>query len=285
MLIVQQLLNGLSFGALLFLVASGFTLVFGLMRIANLAHGAFYLLGGYLGVVVTAKTNLAVGLITAALIVAVLALVVERVLLKRVHGNELAEVLLTIGVAFVVADLCLAIFGGNPMSLGISDWLKGRVQFGDIPYPKYRLFIIVFTIVIAVALHLFQKRSRVGAMIRAGVDHREMAGSCGINVRRLVAGVFVVGAALAGVAGVVGAGLLSLRPGSDIDILLFALVVVVIGGLGSIKGAAVGSVLIGLVDAISRVWLPELSYFTIFMPMALVLIFRPTGLFGRSVAR
>src|SRR5690606_17648346 len=125
----------------------------------------------------------------------------------------------------------------------------------------------------------------VGAMIRAGVDDREMAGAVGINVRRLVAGVFVVGAALAGVAGVIGAGLLSLRPGSDIDILLFALVVVVIGGLGSIKGAAVGSVLIGLVDAISRVWLPELSYFTIFMPMALVLIFRPTGLFGRSVAR
>lgn len=284
MLIAQQLLNGLSFGALLFLVASGFTLVFGLMRIANLAHGAFYLLGGYIGIVVTAKTgNLAIGLLSAAIGVAVLALVVERVLLKRVHGNELAEVLLTIGVAFVVADICLAVFGGNPMSLTIGESLKGRISIGAIPYPKYRLFIIVFTVIVGVGLHLFQKRSRIGAMIRAGVDNREMAGACGINVGRLVAGVFVVGAMLAGVAGVIGAGLLSVRPGSDIDILLFALVVVVIGGLGSIKGAAVGSVLIGLVDAVSRVWLPELAYFTIFMPMALVLIFRPTGLFGRSV--
>jgi len=281
--ILQQVLNGLSFGALLFLLASGFTLVFGLMRIANLAHGAFYLLGGYVGVVVTATTgNLAAGLVAAAIIVALLATGVERVLLVRVRGNELAEVLLTIGVAFIVADICLAIFGGNPMSLSVSEWLKGSLTFGPMPYPKYRLFIIGFTVLVGIALYLFQQRSRLGAMIRAGVDDREIAAACGINVDRIMAGVFVLGGVLAGVAGVIGAGLLSLRPGADVDILLFAMVVVIIGGLGSIKGAAVGSVLIGVIDATSRVWFPEFSYFTIFAPMALVLVLRPTGLFGRQ---
>ncbi len=283
MVILQQVLNGLSFGALLFLLASGFTLVFGLMRIANLAHGAFYLLGGYVGVVVTATTgNLAAGLVAAAIIVALLATGVERVLLVRVRGNELAEVLLTIGVAFIVADICLAIFGGNPMSLSVSEWLKGSLTFGPMPYPKYRLFIIGFTVLVGIALYLFQQRSRLGAMIRAGVDDREIAAACGINVDRIMAGVFVLGGVLAGVAGVIGAGLLSLRPGADVDILLFAMVVVIIGGLGSIKGAAVGSVLIGVIDATSRVWFPEFSYFTIFAPMALVLVLRPTGLFGRQ---
>ncbi len=283
MVILQQVLNGLSFGALLFLLASGFTLVFGLMRIVNLAHGAFYLLGGYVGVVVTATTgNLAAGLVAAAIIVALLATGVERVLLVRVRGNELAEVLLTIGVAFIVADICLAIFGGNPMSLSVSEWLKGSLTFGPMPYPKYRLFIIGFTVLVGIALYLFQQRSRLGAMIRAGVDDREIAAACGINVDRIMAGVFVLGGVLAGVAGVIGAGLLSLRPGADVDILLFAMVVVIIGGLGSIKGAAVGSVLIGVIDATSRVWFPEFSYFTIFAPMALVLVLRPTGLFGRQ---
>ncbi|HLT97729.1 MAG TPA: branched-chain amino acid ABC transporter permease [Acidimicrobiia bacterium] len=284
MLVLQQLLNGLSFGALLFLLASGFTLVFGLMRIANLAHGAFYLLGGYVGVVVTAGTgNLALGLLAGAITVAILATGVERVLLRRVRGNELAEVLLTIGIAFIVADICLAIFGGNPMTLSVSEWLKGGISLGVMPYPKYRLFIIGFTVLVGIALYIFQKRSRLGAMIRAGVDDREMAAACGINVDRIISGVFVLGGALAGIAGVIGAGLLSLRPGADVDILLFALVVVIIGGLGSINGAAVGSVLIGVIDATSRVWFPEFSYFTIFAPMALVLVLRPTGLFGRKV--
>src|SRR5690606_23501870 len=257
--------------------------VFGLMRIANLAHGAFYLLGGYVGVVVTATTgNLAAGLVAAALIVALLATGVERVRLVRVRGNELAEVLLTIGVAFIVADICLAIFGGNPMSLSVSEWLKGSLTFGPMPYPKYRLFIIGFTVLVGIALYLFQQRSRLGAMIRAGVDDREIAAACGINVDRIMAGGFVLGGVLAGVGGVIGAGLRSLRPAADVDILLFAMFVVIIGGLGSIKGAAVGSVLIGVIDATPRVWFPEFSYFTIFAPMALVLVLRPTGLFGRQ---
>lgn len=282
-LVVQQVLNGLSFGALLFLLASGFTLVFGLMRIVNLAHGAFYLLGGYIGVTVTASTgNLLLGLAAGSLGVAVLAAGTERVLLRRVRGKALPEVLLTIGVAFVVADICLAIFGGNPMSLRVSESLTGTVSLAEVIYPKYRLFIIGVTVLIGVGLYLLQKYSKVGAMVRAGVDDREMAAASGMNINKVFFGVFVFGAALAGFTGVIGAGLLSLRPGADVDILLFALVVVIIGGLGSIKGAAIGSILIGLIDAFSKVWLPEFAYFTIFAPMALVLVLRPTGLFGRK---
>lgn len=280
--LLQQVLNGLSLGALLFLLASGFTLVFGLMRIVNLAHGAFYLLGGYVGVVTTAATGqIIVGVVAAAAAVAVLGLGTERFLLRRLRGRELPEVLLTIGLSFIVADLCLAFFGGNPMTLNVSGALTGSTGVVGIVYPRYRLFIIVVTVVIGVLLAVAQRYTRVGAMVRAGVDDREMAAATGMNVDRVFTGMFVFGAALAGLAGAIGAGMLSLRPGVDIDILLYALVVVIIGGLGSVKGAAVGSLLIGLIDAFSKVWLPELSYFTIFAPMALVLVLRPTGLFGR----
>lgn len=281
--LLQQTLNGLSFGALLFLLASGFTLVFGLMRIVNLAHGAFYLLGGYVGAVTVAATGqLLVGALAGVLVVAALGLGAERVLLRRLRGRELPEVLLTIGVSFVVADLCLALFGGNPMSLRVTGPLAGAMDLGSMSYPRYRVFVIAVTVVVGIGLYVAQRHSRVGAMVRAGVDDREMAAATGMNIDRVFSGMFVFGAALAGLAGVIGAGMLSLRPGVDVDILLFALVVVIIGGLGSIKGAAVGSVLIGLIDAFSKVWVPEFSYFTIFAPMAIVLVLRPTGLFGRA---
>lgn len=276
-------LNGLSFGALLFLVASGFTLIFGLLRIVNLAHGAFYLLGAYLGLTTIAETgNYVLGVLVAALAVSALGLGVERTLLKRARGQELPEVLLTIGIAFVIADLCLAVFGGNPQSVTNPDVLSGAVQLGPLTYPRYRLFVVLMAVLIAVLLYFMQQHTKIGAIVRAGVDDREMAAAMGININRMFTGMFAFGAALAGLAGVVGAGLLPVLPGVDTEILLFALVVVIIGGLGSIKGAAVGSVLIGLIDAYSKAWIPELSYFTVFAPMALVLVFRPTGLFGRA---
>ena len=232
--LLLQALNGLSFGALLFVLASGFTLVFGLMQIVNLAHGAFYLVGGY------------------------------------------------VGIALVVADTCLAVFGGNPRSVQVPSALSGSVQLGAITYPTYRLFVLALAVVLGVALYVIQHRTRLGALIRAGVDDREIAESLGINVPRVFTAMFVFGAALAGLAGVVAAGLLTLRPGADTDILLFALVVVVVGGLGSLQGAAVGSALIGLVDALSKAWVPELSSFAVFAPMAIVLMFRPAGLFRRA---
>jgi branched-chain amino acid transport system permease protein len=208
----------------------------------------------------------------------------ERLLLRRVRGQELPEVLLTVGIALIIADGCLAVFGGNPRSIPIPTPLAGSVRLGSYAYPAYRLFVVALAVTVGVALYLVQHRTRLGALIRAGVDDREIAGAMGIDVPRVFTAMFVFGGALAGLAGVVAAGLLTLRPGADTDILLFALVVVVIGGLGSLQGAAVGSVLIGLVDAFSKVWVPELSYFAVFAPMAIILMFRPAGLFARSRA-
>ncbi len=282
--LLQQLLNGLSFGALLFLIASGFTLVFGLMRISNLAHGAFYLIGAYVAVVTVAVTqSFWLGVLVGAVAAAVLGLGLERGLLRRVRGREIPEVLLTVGVLFVVADLVLWIFGGDPKSLtGAGGAPGGALVIGGFSYPWYRLFIIGVTLVIGTALFLAQKHSRFGAIVRAGVDNREAASALGIDIDRVFTGVFVLGAALAGIAGAIGSGLLSLVPTSGTEMLLYAMVVVIVGGLGSITGAAVGAVLIGLIDAFTKVLLPEFAYFTIFAPMALILVFRPRGLFGRS---
>jgi len=281
--LLQQTLNGLSFGALLFLLASGFTLVFGLMRIVNLAHGGFYLLGGYVGVVTMATTgNIALAVLVSVLVVAVFGLGIERFLLRRLRGQELPEVLLTVGILFVIADLCLAIFGGDPLSLKVPAFLEGSFAVNGFNYPKYRIVVVLLAVVVGIGLWAMQRFTRTGAIVRAGVDDREIAGAMGINIRAVFTGMFVFGAALAALAGTAGSGIISLRPGVENDVLLYALVVVIIGGLGSIKGAAVGSVLIGLIDAFSKAWLPDFSYFTIFAPMALILVLRPTGLFGRA---
>ena len=279
-----QVLNGLSFGALLFLLASGFTLIFGLMRIVNLAHGAFYLLGGNVAISVAAATgSYWLGLVAAVAVTALVGLASERVLLRPVRNNELLEVLVTVGLAFVIADLSLWAFGGNPRSLGVPEFLTGSVTMGSITFPRYRLALVVVATAVAVGLKLVQSRTRIGTVIRAGVDDRETVSSLGINIERVFTMLFVFGAGLAGLAGVAAAGILTMRPGADTEILLFALVVVIIGGLGSIEGAAVGSVFIGLVDTFSRLWLPEFSYFAVFAPMALVLVLRPQGLLGKTV--
>lgn len=281
--LAQQVLNGLSFGALLFLLASGLTLVFGLMRIVNMAHGAFYMLGGYIGVVIATLTgNLLVAVIAAIVAVGVTAFLVEVVLLRFVRGQEMPEVLLTIGVSFVIADLCLAFFGGDPQNLPNSVRIPGALAIGDLVYPWYRIFVIGLAVAIGVALALVQSRTRVGAIVRAGVDDREIISAMGVNIRWVFTGMFVVGAALAAIGGTIGAGMQSILPGVQNEVLLYALVVIIIGGLGSVAGAAVGSVLIGLIDAFAKAWIPELAYFTIFLPMALVLVFRPTGLFGKA---
>jgi branched-chain amino acid transport system permease protein len=272
--LTQQVLNGLSFGALLFLVASGFTLVFGLMRISNLAHGGIYLVGAYVAVSAVAATgNFWLGALSGALAAAGVGLVVERGLLRRVRNQEMPEVLVTVGISFIIADLVLAVFGGDPKSLRAAETgaPSGVLMIGDFGYPYYRLFIIGVTVLIGLALFLLQKRTRIGAIVRAGVDNREMAAAVGINIDAVFTGVFVFGALLAGI----------LTPSSGTEILLFAMVVVIIGGLGNIAGAAIGSVLIGVIDAFAKAWVPEFSYFTIFAPMALVLVFRPYGLLGR----
>lgn len=282
-LIMQLALNGLSFGALLFLVASGFTVVFGLMRITNLAHGSFYLVGGYVAVIVAANSgSYWLGIAAGAVAAAIVGVVTERGLLRRVRNMEMPEVLVTVGVLFVVGDVLLAIFGGDPKSVPPSTGMpSGALVIGDLSYPMYRLFIIGFTVAVGVLLFFVQARSKIGAIVRAGVDDRETVAAMGIDIDRVFTGVFAVGALLAGLAGGIGAGLLSLTPASGVEILLYAMVVVIIGGLGSISGAALGAVLIGLIDAFSKAFIPEFAYFTVFAPMALVLVVRPQGLFGK----
>lgn len=281
--IAQQLLNGLSFAALLFLLASGLTLVFGLMRIVNMAHGAFYMLGGYIGVVIAGLTgNLLLAIIVAAVSVGVAAFVVEVVLLRFVRGQEMPEVLLTLGISFVIADLCLAVFGGDPQNMPSAAKVPGALVIGDLVYPWYRILVIGIALLIGLALAYIQYRTRIGAIVRAGVDDREIITAMGVNIGWVFTGMFAVGAALAGIGGTVGSGMQSILPGVQNEVLLYALVVIIIGGLGSIPGAAVGSILIGLIDVFAKAWIPELAYFTVFLPMALVLVLRPAGLFGKA---
>ncbi|MGH3501074.1 MAG: branched-chain amino acid ABC transporter permease [Nocardioidaceae bacterium] len=277
-----QVLNGLSFAGLLFVLASGYTLIFGLMRIVNLSHGGFYLVGGYVGLTIgLASGNFWLGIIGGALAIAVLGGVVERFLLRRIRGQALSEVLLTIGVAFVLSDMSLAIWGGDPMRVSTPSYLSGAVDLGFVTYPRFRLFVVALGIAVGLALWYLQTRTRIGAIVRAGVDDREMIAALGVNIKLVFTGVFLFGSFLAGLSGVVGGAFLALAPGADTQILLFALVVVILGGLGSLPGAALGSILVGLIDAFGRAFVPELSYLTLFAPMAIVLVLLPRGLLGR----
>ena len=280
---VTQTFNGLSYGALLFLLASGLSLIFGVMRVVNLAHGSYFMLGGYVGLSVIWRTgSYVLALVAGALALAVVGIAMERVFLRRLAGQTLGQVLMTIGFALIFQDLALLIWGGDPYSIRPPSLLAGVVTAGPGRFPIYRIFIIVIAVAVGAALWLLLDRTRIGAMIRAAVDDPEMAQGVGIRVPRVSLGVFALGAALAAFGGVVGAGFLGVYPGLDFEILPYAFVVVIVGGLGSLPGAMVGSLLVGLLDNFGKALFPELSYFTLFAPMALILALKPTGLFGRA---
>lgn len=281
---ILQALNGVSMGALLFLLASGFTLTFGLGRVVNLAHGAFYLLGGYLGLTVLRATgSFWLALLSGGAGIIVVSWACDRFLIRHTRDNVLGQVLLTVGIAYVLADVCLALWGGNPLRLPQPEFARGPIDLpGGIVYPRYRFLLIVLGLVVAGVLWLLYSRTQLGALVRAGVDDREMVDALGIDVNRLFALVFGLAAFLAGLSGVAGGAFLTLYPGAEWDILSYALVVVIVGGLGSLGGAMIGSLIVGLVDAYGRWLLPEFSYFMVFGPMALLLLVRPTGLFGRE---
>lgn len=279
---IFQLLNGATFAALLFVVASGFTLIFGLMRIVNLAHGALYLFGGYLGLTVANLTgNFFLGAIGAAGGVALIGFIIDFGLLRFVRGVELRQVLLTLGVAFVLNDLALVLWGGDTFSIQVPAFLDGPAEFGSITYPIYRLFVLLVGVVIFISLSLLITKTRLGALIRAGVDDAETVSAMGVDIRRVFIYTFMLGSALAGLGGVMGGAFLTLYPTADSEILVYSLAVVIIGGRGSLIGAAVGSLLVGMLSTFGQVWFPELAYFVIFGPMAILLAFRPLGLFGK----
>jgi branched-chain amino acid transport system permease protein len=274
--------NSIALGGLLFLLSAGFSLIFGLMRIPNLMHGSFFMLGAYLGTTFLARgfNFWAAALLSAAAMVAIGG-VIERLLLRRLAGQELAQVLLTLGLSFIVADICLMIWTGDPIQPPTPPELRGAVNAFGMFFPLYRVVIIVIAVVIAVALWIMIDWTRLGAMIRAGVDDPPIARVVGIKVSQLFTLIFCLGAGLAAFGGVIGAPYLSVYPGLDAEMLPLALIVVILGGTGSLLGALVGSFLIGFLYNFGQAMFPDLAYVILFLPMLLVLVLRPQGLFGR----
>jgi branched-chain amino acid transport system permease protein len=278
-------INSLALGGLLFLLSSGFSLIFGLMRIPNLMHGSFFMLGAYFGVsLIGWGTNFWLAAILSGLAVAAIGGVIERLLLRRLEGQVLPQVLLTLGFAFIIADVCLMVWTGDPWQPSAPAELRGAVQAFGIFFPLYRLAILGVAVVIAIALWIMVDWTRLGAMIRAGVDDPPIARVVGIKVSQLFTLIFSLGAALAAFAGVMGAPYLSVYPGLDFEMLPLALIVVILGGSGSLLGTLVGSFIIGFLYNFGQARFPDLAYVILFLPMLLVLVLRPQGLFGRNVA-
>jgi branched-chain amino acid transport system permease protein len=352
---IIQTLNSLALGGLLFLLAAGFSLIFGLMRIANLTHGSMYMLGAYVGasvlmgglhvripgsdvalflvatgflllhggmrlagvghrvmiwalsafVVVAAAgcaiflrtpgtalefslslpdfvRNMWIAALVGAALVGLFGIALERVILRELTGNALGQVLVTLGISFIIADFCLMVWGGDPIPVPTPPALQAPLRVGGVAFPTYRLVVLAIAVLTAVALYFLMDRTRIGAMIRAGVDDPQMARAVGIPVSRLFTAVFCLGAALAGAGGIIGGPIMSAYPGLDADMLPLALIVVMLGGVGSLLGAFVGSFLTGAIYTFGTALLPDLAYVILFLPMIFVIAFRPRGLFGRQ---
>jgi branched-chain amino acid transport system permease protein len=290
---VNTLLNGITLGGLYFLVASGFTLIFGLMRNVNLAHGAMYLLGGYIGYEIAEYTgNWFVGLVVAFLAVGISGILLQVLIFRRMEGDDLRQTLVTIGISIIAADVMLAIWTGTTYQFSPPEWLFGATVLPVISvikssgaevyikYPVYRLAVLAIAIAVGVGLWLFLNRTKIGMMIRAGVNDREMLSASGVNVQLVFSVVFAIGAGLAGFAGVIGGTALSIAPGEDVRYLLASLVVVIVGGLGSISGAAIGALIIGLAEQFGLAYFPTYGVVLTFLIMVVVLAVRPQGIMG-----
>ena len=294
-LFVNALFNGVTLGGLYFLVASGFTLVFGLMRNVNLAHGSLYLLGAYIGYEVGDATGSWYAAVAAgALSMALAGVLLQTIVFRRMEGDDLRQTLVTIGISIVLADLMLAIWTGTTYQFEAPEWLFGATKLPIVTgyrssgaavfmkYPTYRIAVLVMAIAIGIALWVFLNKSRIGMMIRAGVDDREMLAASGVNVQLVFATVFAVGAGLAGLAGVVGGTALSIAPGEDTRYLLASLVVVIVGGMGSVTGAAIGALLIGIAENVGLAYFPTYGVVLTFVIMVVALAVRPQGIMGKA---
>jgi branched-chain amino acid transport system permease protein len=280
---IIQVFNGVSYGALLFLLAGGLSLIFGVMRIVNLSHGSYFMLGGYVALTVIWTTDLWVlSIPLAALTIAVVGLLMERVFLRPLGFDPLRQVLLTVGFAFLFQQGALDIWGGDNLIITPPERLEESVVVGGIYFPLYRVFMIGVAVAIGVTIWLTMEKTRMGAMVRAAVDDSEMARGVGVDTSRVSMFIFALGAFLAALGGVIGGAFLGVYPGLDFEILPIAFAVVIIGGMGSLGGAAIGSLLVGLADNFGKALFPEVSYFTLYAPMVLILALKPTGLFGRE---
>jgi branched-chain amino acid transport system permease protein len=282
--ILALILNGLSLGMVLFLVASGLTLTLGTMRLLNLTHGSFFMVAAYAAFQLQ-KMGVPIALTWVVAVLAATACgAVVFFLLRLLEGQALRQALLTFGLLFIAADLALVFWGGAPSILGKPEGLGGTWDLGVLEYPSYRLVLILVGIAAAIGLWFFLYRTRAGMELRAVVDNRDMARAVGINPTRVAAGTFIAGAALAGLSGALGGAVLGVYPGIDVEILLFALVIVIVGGAGSVGGALIGSLAIGLVNSFVIAYLPSLAFFSMFAIMLVVLAVRPNGIAGRALA-
>jgi len=280
-----QALNGVQYGFLLFLVASGLTLIFGIMGIINLAHGAFYMLGAYITYWLIGYTgNLFVAILLGLPIMLAVGYAIERLAISFLYDRDhLYQVLLTYGLILILNELQKILWGSDFYSVPVPDVLSGSIRLTETQvYPVYRLFISLVCMIIAAGMYVLIGRTRLGMMIRAGASNREMTQALGINIGRVFAIVFSLGAALAAFSGMVGSPVSSVFPGMGDQILIISFVVVVIGGIGSVKGAFVGAMIIGLADTFGQVLIPDLASMVVYAVMALVLLWRPQGLFGRA---
>jgi branched-chain amino acid transport system permease protein len=281
---VVQSLSGFSYAAVLFMLASGLSLIFGVMHIVNISHGSYYMLGGYIGLSIYWATNsFPLAILGGALAIAAIGYAMQRFFLRRFF-DPFPQVMMTMGFAYIFRDLALLIWGGDPVSLPAPEMLQGSIHLGEIVFPRYRIFIILIAICVAIGLWFFNEKTSYGAQLRATVDDHEMARGVGINVPLVSGLMFALGAFLAAFGGVVAAPVFGLYAGLDFEVLPLAFVVVIVGGMGSLKGAAVGSILVGLVDNWGKALFPDFSYFTLFLPMAIVLAIRPSGLFGEKTS-
>ncbi|MFY9943791.1 MAG: branched-chain amino acid ABC transporter permease [Desulfobacterales bacterium] len=298
LLFVEQLLNGLQLGIMLFLMSAGLTLVFGIMQVINLAHGSFYMIGAYVGATVTAGTgSFLLGLLAALPAAALTGMLVEMLVLRRLYSKDhLDQVLATFGLIMFFNELTRILWGRQPLFMDVPRWLSGSIELiPGVPYPSYRLAVIAVGILVAVLLYLLFTRTRIGMQIRAGASNREIAGALGVNIRLLYTLVFGLGTLLAGLAGVMAAPIMAVEAGMGESVLILTFVVIVIGGIGSIRGALVGALLVGFVDTLGRAFLPlllrlvlapayadgaaaSLASMSVYLLMAAVLVWRPTGL-------
>lgn len=276
-------LNGLSYGLLLFLSAAGLSLIFGLMGVVNMAHGSYYMLGAYIGITIFRLTgNFCLSVLGASLTVALIGVFMEHIFFRKFYQQELEQVLLSFGFAYIFMDLSKWLWGGFPLSLPKPALFQDSINILGQAFPSYRILVILIGLVTALALWLFLERTRTGTIIRAGVDDKEMVTGMGINIKLYFTLIFAFGAFLAAFGGVIGGPIIGAYPGLDFDILALALAVVVVGGLGTLKGAFWGSILIGFMETFGKAFCPNYAVFVIYGVMVLVLIFKPAGLMGRG---
>ncbi len=264
------------------MLSSGFALIFGLMRIANLTHGSLFMLGTYVAATMVRNGyNLVVAAIAAMIVISILGGLIERFILRRLSGNAQGQVLATLGLSFVAADFCLMVWGGDPIPIATPTIFQTPLRLFDLSFPSYRLVVLFVAIIAAILLYLLMERTRLGAMIRAGVDDMDMARAVGIHVSTLFTTVFCLGSALAGLGGTLGGPIFNAYPGLDADMLPLALIVVILGGVGSLFGTFIASFIVGFIYTFGIALVPDLAYVILFLPMVVVIAFKPQGLFGR----